>query len=502
VEVGALKRPGFFGFLGVSSVVVGAGLGGQVFVSAVPGSWLFGSPGGLFGSLVPTGTDVSALSLFLVFGGLLLLTRSWLAILRLLRSSPGTQVKWVIAVIAIWLVPLLLAPPLFSRDVFSYAAQGEMVSRHIDPYRYGPGVLGATPFNNLAGSLWANTPSPYGPVFLALDGVTTTLSGHHVLADVLLLRLVALVGLALVVASLPTLARSAGVDPAQAVLLGAGSPLILLTGIGGAHNDVLMVGLLVAGLAIARRFGTGPGIALCAAAAAVKAPAFLAVAVLGWNWPGREASIGARVLGTLRAGGIGIATLAALSWVSGLGWKWIQDLFVGASVFRSTTPVDAAAHVVTGVLRLAGSSISLGTVTSVTHVAGLVVFLALGVILVVYSPRLGANRALGLILLALALLGPILWPWYLLWGLVVLSSQAVEPRLRTGIIVVTVAGSLLGTTGVTRIGEAVAQAGLFSDTMMAIGLVAIGLMPLVRSSSRRAGEPGTAQPRPEKVDVV
>jgi hypothetical protein len=36
-----------------------------------------------------------------------------------------------------------------------------------------------------------------------------------------------------------------------------------------------MVGLLVAGLALARRFGTGPGIALRAAAAAVKAPAFL-----------------------------------------------------------------------------------------------------------------------------------------------------------------------------------------------------------------------------------
>ncbi len=491
MEAGALRRPTVLGLLATSSVVVGAVLGGQVFVSALPGSWFFGSPEGLFGSFSPTGLDTPALSLFLVFGGLLLLTRSWLAIVRLLRSSPGTHVVWVMGVIAIWLIPVLVAPPLFSKDVFSYAAQGEMVSRHINPYTYGPGVLGATPFNILAGPLWANTPSPYGPVFLALDGVTTTLSGHHVLLDVVLLRLMTLIGLALIVVSLPILARAAGRDPAETLLLGAGSPLVLLIGIGGAHNDVLMVGLLVAGLAVASRFGTVPGILLCAAAAGVKAPAFLAVLFLGWNWPGRDASVGARVLGTLRAGAIGTATLAGLSWASGLGWGWARDLFAGASVFRSTTPVDAAAHVVTAVLRVAGSSIALTSVTSVTHVAGLAVFAVLSAFLLVSSPRLGPSCALGLSLLALALLGPILWPWYLLWGLVVLSTQILGPRLRAGLITVTIAGTFVGTTSVARIGEAVAQAGILNDLLLTIGMVAVAAMPLRGSALRSPNAVGT-----------
>ena len=51
------------------------------------------------------------------------------------------------AVFALWIVPLLIIAPLFSRDVYSYVAQGEMMSHHISPYHYGPGVLGAAQTN-------------------------------------------------------------------------------------------------------------------------------------------------------------------------------------------------------------------------------------------------------------------------------------------------------------------------------------------------------------------
>ena len=49
-----------------------------------------------------------------------------------------------------------------------------------------------------------------------------------------------------------------------------------------------MVGLLVAGLAVAKRFGTVPGVILCALAAGVKSPAALGVLFLGWVWAGPE----------------------------------------------------------------------------------------------------------------------------------------------------------------------------------------------------------------------
>ena len=77
---------------------------------------------------------------------------------------------------------MLVVAPIFSRDVFSYAAQGEMMSRHINPYDYGPYTLGAGPYPNPVDPLWVNTPAPYGPLFLMVDGFLASASLHHELS--------------------------------------------------------------------------------------------------------------------------------------------------------------------------------------------------------------------------------------------------------------------------------------------------------------------------------
>ena len=234
-----LLRTALLGFVGTAAVVVGSLMGGQSFETHLPGAWFFGMPGGPFGGIGTNASLPTISSLALVFGGLILLTRVWMGLLRYLREHEGFPVRRVVLVVVIWAVPLLLAPPLFSRDVYTYAAQGEMVSHHINPYAYGPSVLGATPFNELADAVWSNTESPYGPTFLTADSVLDQASGHQILADLVLLRLLALAGVGLMVAATPTLARSLKRDPAHAVLLGAGSPLVLLALLGGAHNDAV-----------------------------------------------------------------------------------------------------------------------------------------------------------------------------------------------------------------------------------------------------------------------
>ncbi|HXZ62386.1 MAG TPA: polyprenol phosphomannose-dependent alpha 1,6 mannosyltransferase MptB, partial [Acidimicrobiales bacterium] len=248
-----MTRTAMLGLVGTAAIVAGAVLGGQPFETHLPGAWFFGMPGGLFGSLGNATTLPTIVSLALVFGGLILLTRVWFGLLGFLRDNPGFPVRRVVLVMVVWALPLLLAPPLFSRDVYTYAAQGEMMSHHINPYSYGPDVLGATPFNGMADSIWSGAESPYGPVFLGFDGLLDQASGHHILADLVLLRLLAVAGVALVVAATPTLARALKHDPAHAVLIGAGSPLVLLSLVAGDHNDALMAGLLVAGLAVAKR---------------------------------------------------------------------------------------------------------------------------------------------------------------------------------------------------------------------------------------------------------
>lgn len=75
---------------------------------------------------------------------------------------------------AAWTAPLIIAPPLYSRDVYSYLAQGAVALRGFDPYSRGAAVLDLPLRGNVAG-LWQETPSPYGPLFLLLGKGTVWL---------------------------------------------------------------------------------------------------------------------------------------------------------------------------------------------------------------------------------------------------------------------------------------------------------------------------------------
>ena len=472
------------GLVGTTAIVVGSVLGGQSFETHLPGAWFFGMPGGLFGSAGTTDSLPPVAALALVFGGLILLTRVWLGFLRHLNRHNGFPVKRVVLVVTIWAVPLLLAPPLFSRDVYTYAAQGEMMSHHIDPYAYGPEVLGATPFNTMADTVWSGTESPYGPTFLAADGLVDQVSGHQILADLVLLRLLEVGGIALIVAATPTLARSLKRDPAHAVLLGAGSPLVLLSLVAGSHNEALMIGLLMAGLAVAKRFGTVPGIILCALAAGVKSPAALGVLFLGWVWAGPGAPTRRRIGHTLGAGLIALATMEVMSLISGTGWGWLRTTTTANASFTGVTPVNIVARAVSIASHVMQVPVSTMDVRPVFSVLGLLIAIYVGYRLLLRSPDEGVVRCLGLTLLVLALLGPIVWSWYVTWGVVVLAPVALG-RLRTALIVISTFWAFVGMTAVHGIYLRLLHTFVLTDLLLIAMLLATAIMPLGQFSTGR-----------------
>ncbi|MGH9099484.1 MAG: polyprenol phosphomannose-dependent alpha 1,6 mannosyltransferase MptB [Acidimicrobiales bacterium] len=476
-EPPSLRRLGVAGLLAGAAVVAGAVAGGSSFVSHLPGAWFFGTPGGPLGFLGTGSSRAPALAILGVYGGLAALSALWWRLLRTLWRNPGMSVREAARVLVMWALPFALSPPLFSRDVYSYAGQGALVSFHINPYLYGPGVLGATRFNLLADPLWAHTPSPYGPTFLSLDGLAAQVSGHQVLADLVLLRLVSVIGVVLIAVALPSLARSVGRDPAAALVLGAGSPIVLSTLIGGAHNDGLMVGLLVVGLAAWKRFGPVPGIVLCALAAGVKAPAALGIVLIGWNWGGGGARVSERLIRTVGALGIGASVLGVLSAVSGVGWGWVLTITTADKVSTGVTPANAAAHALAGVLHLIGVPVGLSVLRTATSATGIAVAVAVGCWLLWHSPRLGELRALGLTLLLLALLGPVLWAWYLTWGLVVLAPVATG-RMRRLLVWLSIAEALVGVSSVLGILHALGGDGALTDLMVVLGVVALTLSVL------------------------
>ena len=99
-------------------------------------------------------------------------------------------------VLALWATPLLLAPPLFSRDVYSYLAQGAMVDAHIDVYAHGPAQLGG-PLADEVAPVWQHTAAPYGPAFLGVASALSGLTRGELPAGLFGMRLVALLGVAL-----------------------------------------------------------------------------------------------------------------------------------------------------------------------------------------------------------------------------------------------------------------------------------------------------------------
>ena len=371
------------------------------------------------------GGPMQALCTVLVFVAMVLLVWCWWQLRHLLdQLSP----RAVLMVAGTWSLPLLLAPPLFSRDVYAYAGQGHLVANAIDPYTYGPGALtGKWSFR--VDSVWRFSPAPYGPVWLWLAGRIVLVVGDHVVAAVILLRFLAVVGLLLTAWALPRLARAHGVAPQRALWLGLANPFVLLHGVAGAHNDALMVGLLVSGLAVAGRSPTLRRLVLATVlitvAALVKLPAVAALGFLPMLLPGWAA----RARGGLLVLATSAATAASLTWATGLGWGWLHTLDAGSARLSIFSPLTGFGVLAGNTLRVIGVVDTPAIVLRIVLTAGLAIggVLALGLLL--RAQQLGPMRALGLTMMAVVALGPIVQPWYLLWGLVLLAAVGGERSL-------------------------------------------------------------------------
>ena len=88
------------------------------------------------------------------------------------------------AIVVLWAVPLLIGPPLGSRDVYAYAAQGRLAAEGYDPYQEGPARLGPDdPVLAPVDPLYRDAPVPYGPVFVFASSAIAQFSGDQVVAQ-------------------------------------------------------------------------------------------------------------------------------------------------------------------------------------------------------------------------------------------------------------------------------------------------------------------------------
>ncbi|HZE06185.1 MAG TPA: polyprenol phosphomannose-dependent alpha 1,6 mannosyltransferase MptB, partial [Solirubrobacteraceae bacterium] len=163
---------------------------------------------------------------------------------------------------------VLLAPPLFSSDLFSYIAYARLGALYgINPYLHGPNLIAFGHLYHLIGVHWTHTPTVYGPLFTVLS---YPLAGLGIAANVFAYKGIAALSLLAIVALVWRAARLRGIDPVKAVALVGLNPVIIVYGVGGGHNDLLMLAIMVAGIYILLRQRQGTGGAMIVAATAVK----------------------------------------------------------------------------------------------------------------------------------------------------------------------------------------------------------------------------------------
>ena len=256
-----------------------------------------------------------------LMGGVLLMLDSWLRLRpRAGRPGPTRHVLWL------WSLPLLLAPPLFSRDAYSYAGQGRIVHIGLDPYRYGPAAIAEQYSQNVDPS-GCTRRRRTGRCRLQIQHFIVDVAGRATrYAAAVAMRLPAILGVALIAFLLPKIASRFGYDIGMTTWFVVLNPLVVMHLVGGAHNDALMLGLMVLGIYLAVEKRPWLAAIAIAVAGAIKAPGL--VAIPSSSPPSRPAAptagfrpsprCSARLV---RVGGACVAAFLAITVACGLGLR-------------------------------------------------------------------------------------------------------------------------------------------------------------------------------------
>ena len=416
-------RPALLGFLGAVLITLG-GLGAgstrqhDPLLESIHLSWL------RFGH----GLVVSSV---LLWGGVVVMLVAWLWVGRRV-IEPGAKVSdySMIATTGFWLAPLLLSVPLFSRDTYSYLAQGALLRDGLDPYAVGPVENQNSLLDNVS-PIWTTTTAPYGPAFILVARFVTTLVGDHVVAGTMLLRLCMLPGLAMLIWAAPRVARHIGANGAVALWICVLNPLVIIHLMGGVHNEMLMVGLMMAGIALTFARHHAAGATLIAVAVAVKATAVLALPFMVWVWMRhlrQTRNFGAiKAFATASAASVAIfiAVFVVLSWVAGVGLGWLTALAGSVKIINWLTIPTAIANLTNAVGSLF-MPVNFYAVLEVTRIAGIII-IAVSLPLLWWRFRHDDREALMGIawaMLMVVLFVPAALPWYYTWPLAVMSALA------------------------------------------------------------------------------
>jgi hypothetical protein len=327
----------------------------------------------------------------------LLVVAMGLAYLAAVVLRGELRARWIVGTVVLLHVAFLLAPPILSRDVWLYIDVARLAAVHgIDPYIHGPAAAPHDPA--FVHTSWRYSVSAYGPLFTV---ATYPLAGLSLAAALWSFKALAAIGSLVCAGLVWVIARRCGREPASAVAVYGLNPLLLVWTVGGAHNDILMLALLLAGIWLVLTAREALGGLAVVAGAAVKATAGVALPFL---------LLGARRRGRLLAGVCGAAAaiyaLGAFA-IPGSPFDFIHALARQGEL----STYHSVPRTVAGLFGLSSVTAGVRTAAQVAAVVALVVIVA--------RVWRGADwiAGCGWGMFVLAVTATHFLPWYAVWPL-------------------------------------------------------------------------------------
>ena len=371
----------------------------------------------------------------------LLATAAFLLLLREAfrgRVSVGAVAVVVVGAHAL----LLLVPLLFSRDVYSYAFYGRIAGVYGgNPYVQTPLDHSGDMLWNFVGSEWVNTPAYYGPAWTSLSAVLSKILPRPI-DDVQAYRFISIAASLLTCGVIVWVVHRVWPQRTAFALAAFGAnPVVLFHSVASGHNDLLVALGIVCAYALLLSKREAAAVAVLTLATLIKVTALLPLIMLLVWCVARRTPEERRAAFVSRVGlSAGIGLLLAVPYFQ------LHDPTLGMVGLASRSgwfaPTRAIARLVNGAtFHTMGWVVSLG---ALCLLAWGVWSLARAVwrrtsIGSMSAKELGAVWGWALVLLLL--LGPVLLPWYIVWGLPLVWVLPRVPR-----ITMLAASAMLGVT--------------------------------------------------------
>lgn len=411
---------------------------------------------------------------------------------RIAQQLPTTArgIAIVIGVSALLSGVLAFTYPLLSDDMFYGIVGGRTFGCYgQNPFSVPPARFTKDPFLPYAG--WKDLTMPYGPLWVLISGTVARISDRGLLTTVLAFKALN-VGVFLLTTGILArlLVKRLPRTALAGLILWAWNPLVLVEVASSAHNDIVMVGLVVAACACIASRRVTLALAALALAVAAKYVALILAPFFALYVLRREGHLRAGIRALLPGCVAAVATLLAL----------YIPFWVG---FRTFGPVGEAQHAYGSLVAAARYLLPNDNhvLRDIALRGGALACYALCYGWLLYR---GGKRVRDLFatshtaLLLLLLFWPFFMPWYTIW-LVPIAAITGQRRLARQIIVIT--GAALATylfqftlrpafRASTDFWSAVSAALVFGSLLL------ITLAPFIRAALRRMRHRRTTATRP------